>query len=196
MEEKESKKLLNELLDKKKNGELKPSDRFKIPPQPMPSQDPAERINNVNEVALGYTETQARLEALRCLQCKNAPCIKGCPVRINIKDFVGAIADGEYKKALDIIRRNSLLPAVCGRVCPQEVQCQQTCTVGLKYKDPTKAVSIGRLERFVTDRKEQSDGIPEVASDTGKKVAVIGSGPGGIVCASDVRRAGHQVTLF
>jgi glutamate synthase (NADPH/NADH) small chain len=196
MEEKNSKKLLQELLEKKEKGQLKPSDRFKIPPQPMPSQDAQKRSNNVNEVALGYTETQARLEALRCIQCKNAPCIKGCPVRINIKDFVGAIADGKYKEALDIIRENSLLPAVCGRVCPQEVQCQKTCTVGLKYKDPTKAVSIGRLERFVADREESNEDTPKVAPDTGKKVAVVGSGPGGIVCAADLRRAGHQVTLF
>jgi glutamate synthase (NADPH/NADH) small chain len=196
MNEQERKKLLNEMLEKKENGELKPSDRFKIPPQPMPSQDSKERIGNFNEVAQGYTETQARLEALRCLQCKNAPCVKGCPVRIQIKDFVAAIADREYKKALDIIRKNSLLPAVCGRVCPQEVQCQETCTVGLRYKDPTKAVSIGRLERFAADLESQDTSLPEVAPDTGKKVAVIGSGPGGIVCASDVRRAGHHVTLF
>lgn len=196
MDEQERKKFLNEMLAKKEKGELKPSDRFKVPPQPMPSQDSKERINNVNEVAQGYTETQARLEALRCLQCKNAPCVKGCPVRIKIKDFVGAIADGEYEKALDIIRQNSLLPAVCGRVCPQEVQCQETCTVGLRYKDPTKAVSIGRLERFAADLESQDTSLPEIAPETGKKVAVIGSGPGGIVCASDVRRAGHQVTLF
>ena len=147
----QNQELLRQLLEKKQAGKLTPAERFKIPPQPMPEQDHSDRCHNVNEVALGYTETAARLEAMRCLQCKNAPCIKGCPVQIRIKDFVAAIADGRYKEALDIIKENSLLPAVCGRVCPQEVQCQQTCTVGVKFKDPTKAVSIGRLERFVTD---------------------------------------------
>jgi glutamate synthase (NADPH/NADH) small chain len=218
--------VLEELLEKKKAGKLTPAERFKIPPQPMPEQDHNDRCHNVNEVALGYTETAARLEALRCLQCKNAPCIKGCPVRIRIKDFVAAIADGRYEEALDIIKENSLLPAVCGRVCPQEVQCQQTCTVGVKFKDPTKAVSIGRLERFVADHglaiaghrlavagtatmdpRLRGDklapaqaGGPEtsltVAPQTGMKVAVIGSGPGGIVAAADARRAGHDVTIF
>ncbi|MBN1391490.1 MAG: NADPH-dependent glutamate synthase [Sedimentisphaerales bacterium] len=162
----------------------------------MPSQDAVERRGNVSEVATGYTETQARLEAMRCLQCKNAPCVKGCPVRIRIKDFIAAIADGDYAKALAVIKENSLLPAVCGRVCPQEVQCQQTCTVGLKFKDPTKAVSIGRLERFVADLDKNQDTVPSVAPDTGMKVAVIGSGPGGIVAATDTRRAGHDVTIF
>jgi len=192
----EDEKLLKELLKKQKAGELKPSDRFNIPPQPMPQQDSVERRSNVNEVALGYTETQARLEAMRCLQCKNAPCIKGCPVRIRIGDFIAAIAKGRYAEALAIIKENSLLPAVCGRVCPQEVQCQQVCTVGRKFKDVGKAVSIGRLERFVADRAGGGDAVPKVASETGKKVAVIGSGPGGIVAASDTRRAGHAVTVF
>jgi glutamate synthase (NADPH/NADH) small chain len=162
----------------------------------MPEQDPTVRRSNVHEVATGYTETHARLEALRCLQCKKAPCIDGCPVRIRIKDFVSAIAEGQYKEALDIIKENSLLPAVCGRVCPQEVQCQETCTVGKKFKDPTKAVSIGRLERFVADLNKNSNTVPVVAAETGKKVAIIGSGPGGIVAAADVRRAGHDVTIF
>jgi len=172
----------------------------------MPEQDHNARIHNVNEVALGYTETHARLEAMRCLGCKNAPCIEGCPVQIKIKDFVAAIADGNYKKALDIIKENSLLPAVCGRVCPQEVQCQQTCTVGLKFKDPTKAVSIGRLERFVADHglavagtatmDEERGTSLTIAPETAMKVAVIGSGPGGIVAAADTRRAGHDVTIF
>ena len=196
MTDKERQELLQQLLEKQRAGQLRPADRFKIPPQEMPEQDHNARTHNVNEVALGYTETHARLEAMRCLQCKNAPCIEGCPVQIRIQDFVAAIADGNYKEALAIIKENSLLPAVCGRVCPQEVQCQLTCTVGRKFKDPTKAVSIGRLERFVADLDGDSESIPTVAAETGMKIAVIGSGPGGIVAAADTRRAGHDVTIF
>jgi len=196
MNEEERKKLLEQILARKKAGTLKPADRLKIPPQAMPQQDPQRRKENVNEVATGFTETQARLEALRCLQCKNAPCVKGCPVRIGIRDFVGAIADGDYAGALDIIRADSLLPAVCGRVCPQEVQCQQACTLAKKYKDPTKAVSIGRLERYVADLEQGEKRAPDVAKNTGMKAGVIGSGPGGIVVAADLRRKGHDVTIF
>jgi len=190
--------LLEVLLKKHKEGTLKPADRYNIPPQAMPQQDGVVRRSNVSEVALGYTETQARLEALRCLGCKNAPCMQGCPVRIKIKDFIAEIVEGNFQKALDIIRENSLLPAVCGRVCPQEVQCQLPCTVGKKFKNVDMSVSIGRLERFVADwgRKQHEHSIPAVAAATGKKVAVIGSGPGGIVVATDVRRAGHDVTVF
>jgi glutamate synthase (NADPH/NADH) small chain len=194
--EKEANQILKKLQEKERTEGLKPSDRYDIPPQDMPSQDPVARRGNVNEVALGYTETQARLEAMRCLQCKNAPCVQGCPVRIKIKDFIAAIAEGDYKKSLEIIKENSLLPAVCGRVCPQEVQCQEKCTVGLRFKDPTKAVSIGRLERFVADFDSNSESVPVVSPQTGMKVAVIGSGPGGIVAAADTRRAGHDVTIF
>ena len=192
----EDEKLLEQLLEKQKTGGLKPSDRFAIPSQPMPTQDEVERRSNINEVALGYTETSARLEAMRCLQCKNTPCIKGCPVKIRIKDFVGAIAEGKFGEALDIIKENSLLPAVCGRVCPQEVQCQAPCTVGKKFKDVEKGVAVGRLERFVADRDKSGDSVPKVAPATGRKVAIIGSGPGGVVAAADTRRAGHDVTVF
>jgi len=196
MTENQGKELLKRLLEKKKAGKLKPSDRYEIPSQDMPAQDPIKRRSNFNEVATGYTEMQARMEAMRCLQCKTAPCIKGCPVEIRIKDFIAAIADGDFKEALDIIKENSLLPAVCGRVCPQEVQCQQECTVGLKFKDTAKAVSIGRLERFAADLDQNKDSVPAVAHETGMKVAIIGSGPGGIVAAADTRRAGHDVTIF
>ncbi len=187
---------LQKLLAKEAEGSLKPADRMAIPPQSMPQQDPDKRSENVNEVATGYNETQARLEAMRCLRCKNAPCVKGCPVGIRIKDFVSEIAAGNYEQALRIIRENSLLPAVCGRVCPQESQCQLYCTVGKSLKDPLKSVAIGRLERFVADTAGDKISLPEIAPETGKKVAVIGSGPGGIVTAADCRRAGHQVTVF
>lgn len=196
MTDTEKQQLLNEILKKEKDGTLKPTDRYEIPAQDIPEQDADKRRTNIDEVALGYTPLQAQIEAMRCLRCKTAPCMKGCPVAIEIKEFVTEIAFGNFKKALDIIKKNSLLPAVCGRVCPQEVQCQLHCTVGKKFKDPTKAVSIGRLERFVADLDNESESIPEVAPETGKKVAVIGSGPGGIVVATDLRRMGHDVTVF
>jgi glutamate synthase (NADPH/NADH) small chain len=181
-----------------KGKTLSPRDRMAIPSQDMPSQPPGERRANMREVALGYTAEQARLEALRCLQCKNAPCIEGCPVRIDIPSFVKAIAEGRDAEAIAIIRRNSLLPAVCGRVCPQEVQCQERCTVGKVLKSVDKAVSVGRLERYAADLERESGGfrLPPVKPETGKRVAVIGSGPASITVAADVRREGHAVTLF
>lgn len=192
----DKKKTLQELIEKQQAGLLKAKDRYEIPTQEMPAQDGRQRRSNMNEVALGYTAEEARLEAMRCLQCKNAPCMNGCPVRIRIKDFVTAIAEGNDAEAISIIKENSLLPAVCGRVCPQEVQCQEHCTVGKKFKDVNQSVSIGRLERYVADLAKDADSTPTVAPATGKKVAVIGSGPGGIVVAADVRRAGHEVTVF
>lgn len=177
---------------------LKPRVRMDIAAQKMPEQDPVARAKNMAEVTLGYFEEQARVEAERCLQCRNAPCVEGCPVRIQIPQFIAAIADGDFKKAIGIIRETSLLPAVCGRVCPQEVQCQKTCTLGRSLKDVEKAVSIGRLERFVADweRDNNENEPPVIAPPTGKKVAVVGSGPAGITVAADVRRAGHEVELF
>ena len=177
---------------------LKARDRLGIPAQEMPTQDPLERARNMREVALGYTEEQARVEASRCLQCKNAPCVQGCPVKIRIPQFVAAIAEGEMEKAIGIIKETSLLPAVCGRVCPQETQCQAPCTVGKSLKTVDKAVAIGRLERYAADweRARGTAATPEVAPATGKKVAVVGSGPAGITVAADVRREGHEVVLF
>lgn len=175
-----------------------PKDRLAIPAQEMPSQDPMVRRSNMEEVALGYSPEQAKVEALRCLQCKTAPCIAGCPVGINIPGFIQAISDGNNKAAIDIIKTDSLLPSVCGRVCPQESQCQAPCTVGKALKSVDKAVNIGRLERYVADweREHHQIDAPEVKPDTGKKVGIIGTGPAGLTVAADVRREGHAVTLF
>jgi glutamate synthase (NADPH) small chain len=183
---------------KTRDGPLKMKDRRAIERQEMPSQDPDVRRENMCEVALGLTPEQAQLEAMRCIQCKNQPCVPGCPVEIDIPGFILQIAEGNYQGAIDIIKQSSLLPAVCGRVCPQEEQCQKVCTVGKMEKDIDKAVSIGRLERFAADweREQGTAEIPEVKPATGKKVAVIGSGPASITVAADVRREGHEVTMF
>ena len=192
----EARNLLNDLAPL--HQALSARDRLAIPPQEMPAQHPHRRRANMREVAVGYTESQARVEAMRCLRCKTAPCIKGCPVAIDIPGFVGAVADGDFQKAARLIRACSLLPAVCGRVCPQEVQCQAPCTVGKSLKNVDKAVSIGRLERFVADweRELGKSDTPAVKPATGRKVAVIGSGPASITVAADVRREGHAVTMF
>jgi glutamate synthase (NADPH/NADH) small chain len=188
---------LDRLTNRIRQKPLSPKDRMAIPAQEMPAQEPVARGKNFREVALGYTPEQARVEAMRCLQCKTKPCVEGCPVRIDIPAFVKAMADGDWQMAIDTIKMNSLLPAICGRVCPQETQCQEPCTVGKALKDVNKAVSIGRLERFAADW-ERNRGIrpPPVAADTGRKVAVVGSGPASLVVAADVRREGHSVTIF
>ena len=179
---------------------LTPKERAAVDQQPMPVQEPSVRRRNMQEVALGYTEAQARLEANRCLQCKNAPCMKDCPVSINIPGFIREVAQGRYAEALGVIRQSSILPAICGRVCPQESQCQKHCTMGALRKDVGQSVAIGRLERFVADwQRAHAAEAPldtAVKPETGKRVAVIGSGPSGITVAADVRREGHAVTLF
>ncbi len=190
--------LYNDISAKVAAGTLTPKERMAIPQQEMPVADPKERARLMSEVALGYTAEQAIVEANRCLQCKNAPCMKGCPVSVPIPQFLEQVAHGEFKKAVDLIKTTNLLPAICGRVCPQETQCQGVCTIGKSLKNPEKAVSIGRLERFVADyeRANNMQTVPAVAPATGKKVAVIGSGPAGLTVAADVRRAGHDVTIF
>ncbi len=179
-------------------GGLKPKERLRIPPQEMPAQDPVARRGNLDEVALGYTPNQAVVEAMRCLQCKTAPCVRGCPVGIDIPGFLRAIAEEDFPRSIAILKESSLLPAVCGRVCPQESQCQAYCTVGKSLKDMDAAVSIGRLERFAADweRGHGAAGVPEVKPETGRRVAVVGSGPASITVAADVRREGHGVTMF
>jgi glutamate synthase (NADPH/NADH) small chain len=177
---------------------MTPKEKMSIPPQAMPEQPPEVRRHNMNEVALGYSAEQARTEASRCLQCAAAPCMKGCPVSINIPGFLKKAAEGDFAGAFGVIREASLLPAVCGRVCPQERQCQKECTMGKALKDVNKAVAIGRVERFCADFMRESGKveIPAVKPPTGKRVAVIGSGPSSITVAADVRREGHDVTMF
>jgi glutamate synthase (NADPH/NADH) small chain len=186
------------LQEKLAAGPLTNKDRMAIPQMIMPSGEPKVRARQMTEVALGYTKEMAVVEANRCLQCKNQPCVNGCPVNVRIPEFIAEVAKGEFKKAADIIKTTNLLPAICGRVCPQEKQCQGQCTVGKVYKSAEKSVSIGRLERFVADYERENNltTTPAVAPSTGKKVAVIGSGPAGLTVAADCRKAGHDVTVF
>ena len=160
---------------------------------PMKEQDPVSRIHNFDEVPLGYTPAEAMEEAARCLQCRSAPCVQGCPVGINIPKFIAKVREGDFRGAIRVIRESNNLPAICGRVCPQETQCQGVCTLGKRFEP----VAIGRLERFVADwEREQGLELPEIGDPTGFKVAVIGSGPAGLTCAADLRRFGHEVTVF
>ena len=160
---------------------------------PMPSQDPNVRNKNFEEVALGYTEAQALDEAARCLNCKLKPCMQGCPVMVHIPEFIQKVAAGEFEEAYQIISNTSALPAVCGRVCPQESQCEKYCVRG-KKGDP---VGIGRLERFVADwHNAHSTEAPEKPASNGHRVAVVGSGPAGLTCAGDLARKGYEVTVF
>ncbi|MBQ7612538.1 MAG: NADPH-dependent glutamate synthase [Spirochaetaceae bacterium] len=181
-----------------KDKTLTPKERLAIPPQEMPTREPLQRAREMEEVALGYTETEAIVEANRCLNCKNKPCVQGCPVGVMIPEFITEIQKGNFDEAVQIIKKTNLLPAICGRVCPQEKQCQSLCTVGKSLKSIDKAVAIGRLERFVADYERNNNRTKQIpiAPATGKKVAVIGSGPAGLTVAADVRRAGHEVTVF
>jgi glutamate synthase (NADPH/NADH) small chain len=178
--------------------DLSPRDRLAIPAQSMPCQDSSARSRNMLEVAEGYAEAQARLEAERCLDCKNAPCVQGCPVRVDIPLFIRKIREGDYAGSARAIKRTNLLPSVCGRVCPQESQCQANCTVGRSLKSVDQAVQIGRLERWVADNERACGAcdLPDIGDSTGKKIAVVGSGPAGLTCAIDLRRAGHEVVVY
>ena len=160
---------------------------------PMPTQEPALRARNFDEVALGYTEEMAIDEAMRCLNCKNMPCVSGCPVNIHIPEFISKIKEGDFEGAYQIIAKTSSLPAVCGRVCPQETQCEAKCVRGIKGE----SVGIGRLERFVADwHNMHSENAPECAAKNGKRVAVVGSGPSGLTCAGDLAKTGYTVTVY
>lgn len=173
---------------------LSPKERMQIKRQQMPEQHHDERINNFLEVNLGFTEELARIEAQRCLQCPKPFCTEGCPVGVNIKDFIGLVADGKFVEAAAKIKEDNILPAVCGRVCPQEEQCESKCVVGKKGM----SVAIGNLERFVADYERNNAVKRELVAKakTGKKVAIIGSGPAGLTCAADLIQAGHEVTVF
>jgi glutamate synthase (NADPH/NADH) small chain len=173
-------------------------ERLAIPPTPMPEQSPSARISNLDEVPLGYTPEMAMLEARRCLQCKTPFCVEGCPVGIDIPGFILAIEEGDFERSIRIMREKNLLPAVCGRVCPQEEQCQRTCTVGKARKDPSESVMIGKLERFIADweREHGNSALPAEVKPSGRKVAIVGGGPAGLTVAGDLVRFGHEVTVF
>lgn len=174
---------------------LPPKDRMKIPRQPMPAQPAHERIQNFDEVNQGYTIELAVSEAQRCLQCKDAPCVSGCPVHVNIPRFIQKIVDRDFLAAADAILQDNFLPAICGRVCPQENMCESRCVLGKKGLP----VAIGNLERFSADmtiRQRMERKTDKTAIPTGKRVALVGSGPSSLACAGDLIRFGHEVTIF
>jgi glutamate synthase (NADPH/NADH) small chain len=180
-----------EASDKKPRKTIKTIAKTKTP---MPEQDPKVRAKNFEEVALGYSEEMALAEAGRCIECKEPTCITGCPVEIDIPAFIKAIEERDYRKSYEIIRQDNILPAICGRVCPQESQCEAVCVVGAKLE----AVAIGRLERFVGDLalKHGWGGNDPVPKPAGKRAAMVGSGPASITCAADLARAGVEVTIY
>ena len=159
----------------------------------MPTQSPEIRAKNFKEVALGYSEETAVAEAQRCLNCKNRPCVSGCPVNVHIPSFISKIKEGDFEGAYREISLSSTLPAVCGRVCPQETQCESKCTLGIKFEP----VGIGRLERFVADwHNENQTDAPDAPQSNGHRVAIVGSGPSGLTCAGDLAKKGYKVTVF
>jgi glutamate synthase (NADPH/NADH) small chain len=180
--------------EKKDQAPAPKAPRPKIPRQAMPEQDAKKRARNFEQVTTGYTEENAQLEAQRCLQCKKPTCITGCPVSVRIPQFIKAITEKDYAGAVAAIKMTNLLPAVCGRVCPQEEQCEKMCVLTKKQD----SVAIGRLERFVADWESQQGAapLPKMPPKTGKKVAVVGSGPGGLIAAGYLIQAGHDVTIF
>ncbi len=173
--------------------DLPKHERMKLPRQGMPTQDAADRARNYDEVALGYPEETAMLEAVRCLECKRPKCVAGCPVGVDIPTFIRHLKEGDMPGAVHALKADNNLPAICGRVCPQETQCEALCVLS-KKREP---VAIGRLERYVADWDlGNASPPPELPPSSGKKVAVIGCGPAGLTCAGDLARLGHQVTIF
>lgn len=166
----------------------------KTPRQPMPEQEPLVRARNFDEVPFGYSPETAMLEASRCLQCKKPKCVEGCPVNVKIPEFIAFIVEGDFGAAARKLKETNALPAVCGRVCPQESQCESKCVLGKKGEP----VAIGRLERFAADYERNHGKVskPKMAPPTGKKVAIVGSGPAGLTCAGDLIKLGHEVTVF
>ncbi len=173
---------------------LSARERMAIPRQPMPHQSGHERVSNFKEVALGLEESAARTEAMRCIACKVPACVEGCPVGIDIPGFVGAVAEGALAEGVRILKKDNVLPAICGRVCPQESQCESRCVLGKKGEP----VAVGRLERFLADwEREVAGATPlEVGAPTGQRVAIVGAGPAGLTAAADLVRMGHAVELF
>ncbi len=173
--------------------ERKPRPRIIRTKLPMPTQNPEDRVDNFAEVPYGYNEAEAMLEAQRCLKCKNQPCVSGCPVEVPIRDFITLIREGKFMEAAAIIKTKNSLPAVTGRVCPQELQCESKCVMGRRYQP----VAIGNLERFAADyAREEGEEIPELPKSTGKKIAIVGAGPAGLTCAGDLALHGHKVIIF
>ncbi len=172
---------------------MKPADRMRIPRQPMPEQEPEARAHNFREVNLGMATEAARMEAQRCLRCKGAKCVVGCPVGVDIAGFVEAVADGDLPRAADILYSANVLPGITGRVCPQETQCEEVCIRAQKGSP----VAVGHLERFVADwAREHRRELFTPPPPTGKRVAIVGSGPAGLTCAGELAKRGHEVTVF
>jgi glutamate synthase (NADPH) small chain len=178
-------------------GRFTAKQRGQLPKIFWAEQDPAERIRNIREVPFAYTPAQARAEAVRCLSCKNEPCVTGCPVGVDVPGFLRLVAEGDFRGAIRLIKTTNLLPAICGRVCPQESQCQENCMVAKVHKDLGFAVSVGKIEAFLADwEREKGVELPEVGAETGRRVAIIGAGPSGLACAGDLRRLGHEAVVF
>ena len=182
------------MTEEKKGNPLEKKERMKIPRQKMPEQEPEIRVKNFKEVPHGLTPELAIREAQRCLACPKPPCIKGCPVEVDIPEFIRMVAEGDFVAAAKKIKETNALPAICGRVCPQEEQCEKFCILTRKYN----SVGVGNLERFVADfEREQGEiEIPKLPPSTGKKIAVVGSGPAGLTVAADLAQMGHKVAIF
>src|SRR5512143_429984 len=176
----------------------RPKERGRLPRVLWDEQDPRARTGNIREVPFAYTPMQARAEAVRCLRCRTATCTEGCPVGVDVPAFLKLVAEGDFRGAIRKIKETNLLPAICGRVCPQESQCQENCMVAKVHKDLGFAVSVGKIEAFLADWEREEAGVelPPVGAPSGRRVAIIGAGPSGLTCAGDLRRFGHEAVVF